>query len=996
MNRRENGSGAGASAGTADVAPEDAGGREAGGGPEAAGGPDTAGSGASSAIQEVRVAQGGGDRILHDIRAFVPQVGIDRIATVKVYRFEGLTPEETELLAQRLLHSATDRVHALNRPLLTDASWTCEVAYKPGVMNPETASILKASRDLGLDQLQAVDTSIEYHFYGPVAEADRRLVLPLLVNETVQAVVTRKPATLRIGGKRGTTRPVPLRGLSAAELETLSARRQLFLDAAEMQAVQSFYDGLGREPTDAEIETLAQTWSEHCGHKTFRAEVVVNGQTKEPFIKRIKAAAARYSQEVVSSFVDNSGVLRFYEGWAVCGKVETHNSPSAIEPYGGAATGSGGVFRDIMGTGQGARTIASTDIFCFAPPELPFDSLPPGCLHPRYLLRRVVAGVRDYGNRVGIPTNNGSVHFHPAFRAKPVVMVGAYGLVPEKYARKGAPREGDRVLLVGGRTGRDGIHGATFSSGEMDSRTVSVNAAAVQIGNPIEEKRTLDALLEARDRGWIRAITDCGGGGLSSAVGEMGADTGVHVRLERVPQKYAGLAPWEIWLSESQERMLLAVDPDDVDDVIELCRSFNVEATDIGKFTGDRKLRLAYEDETVCDLPMEFVHDGIPQRRLVTEWSAPAAESSVPPAPTDWTRTCCAVLSHGNVCSKEPIVRQYDHTVQGALVLSPLGGVRDDGPNDAVVLRPLPDRPYGLVISHGLNPGLSLLDPYWGSIWSGVEALANLVAVGGDPREAALIDNFVWPYPDPESLGGLDRAVDACVDLMDAFRLPFISGKDSLSGTYRYPDGRVLKIPPTLCVSVFGRIEDVSRTVTADFKRAGSLIVLLGNLQPEALGGSTYFEVRNAEAGGAGAPRAAGPVPRPDLERLPGLFARLHDVIADGRVLACHDVSEGGVAAAVAEMAFGGDVGAALDLAPLGDARPDALLFSETAGCFLLEIAETDFRPELFEGLPGRIVGRVTEAPRITVTVGTEALFDAPVDTLRRAWLSPMAEVFGS
>ena len=345
---------------------------------------------------------------------------------------------------------------------------------------------------------------------------------------------------------------IPIRKMNNTELLDLS-RDKLFLNLEEMKVVQEYFRRIGRDATDCEIEIIAQTWSEHCVHKTFKAKLIVDGKEKKPLFKRLKDATEEVAHPLVlSAFVDNSGVIEFFDGMAICGKVETHNSPSAIEPYGGAMTSSGGVFRDIVGTGLGAKVLASTDMFCFAPPGTPQDKIPAGCLHPHYLLRRVVAGVRDYGNRMGIPTNNGSLHFHPDFRAKPTVIVGAYGILPAATSRKSWPKAGDLVVTLGGRTGRDGIHGATFSSGEMTDRTMEVNASAVQIGNPIEEKRMFDAILAARDEGLIRTITDCGAG-FASAVGEMGSKTGARIALDRAPLKCPGLAPWEILLSGARK-----------------------------------------------------------------------------------------------------------------------------------------------------------------------------------------------------------------------------------------------------------------------------------------------------------------------------------------------------------------------------------------------------------------------------------------------------------
>jgi len=943
------------------------------------------------AIQEVRVQNKPGlpdtvaEGVLYDVHHTLGIKDITAVSTAKVYRFEGIGGDEARGIAERLLAENIVQLYSVNRPLL-EGQAVVEVAYKPGVMNPEAASIKKSAADLGVQGLQAVDSSREYAFYGPGATVENiELILKkLLVNETVERVVDRKPQTLIIQGTPGSTGIIPIRGMNDRELLELS-RDKLFLNLEEMRAIQSHFRDLEREPTDCEVETLAQTWSEHCGHKTFKAGLRVNGEIKPSLLKRLQEATKRANHPLVlSAFVDNSGVMDFFDGWALCGKVETHNSPSAIEPYGGAMTGSGGVFRDVMGTGHGARVIASTDMFCFAPPGLDQSEVPPGCLHPRHLLRKVVAGVRDYGNRMGIPTNNGSVHFHHDFRAKPTIIVGAYGILPEKDCRKGRPEIGDLAVAMGGRTGRDGIHGATFSSGEMTHRTVDVNSSAVQIGNAIEEKRMADALLAASREGLVRAITDCGAGGFGSAFGEMGEETGVEVWLERAPLKYPGLSPWEIWLSESQERMALAVSPDHWPRLSEICRLYNVEAVVLGAFTGDRMLHVKYQGETVCRLEMEFLHNGLPKREMEAVWVPPAEARAVPGPPADWAEAYRGVLAHLDVCSKEPIIRMYDHGVQGSNVLPPLGGEAGDAPNDAVVLAPLPGKNYGVVISHGMNPVLNKINPYHGSLWAAAEAVANAVAVGADPAEICLIDNFIWPFPDSESLGALDMAVDACVDFVGATGMPFISGKDSLSSTYRGDGGEVIKIPPVLCVSAFGRISDVGKTVTADFKRAGSAIVLLGKRDAPDLAGSVYCRLAGVEGTN---------LPRIDLEALSPVFRALHSAIKGGSVLACHDLSEGGLAAALAEMCFGGEVGAALQLAD-GD-LPEEFLFNETAGVFLLELADESLLPGLFGDLPHRVVGRTT--PERTISVGREGkkLFSIEVESLREAWKGPLKEVFG-
>jgi phosphoribosylformylglycinamidine synthase subunit PurSL len=927
-----------------------------------------------------------GADVLAEIRRTLGLSGITRVRSVKVYRLEGVGADEAERVARALLVEAVDQRWSLDAPVVQRADRVVEVAYRPGVMNPEAASIAKSAADLGVHPV-AVDSSREYAFYGEVDDDGlRQIIARLLINPTVERVIEHAPETLVIAGTPGATRQVAVRAMDDAALVALS-EGGLYLNLAEMHALRDHFTSLGRDPTDLELEALAQTWSEHCVHKTFHSPVVVDGVPKAPFMDRLKATSRQYGDLVLSAFVDNSGVMAFYDGWAIAGKVETHNSPSAIEPYGGAMTGSGGVFRDIMGTGRGAAVVASTDMFCFAPPDLPAEDVPPGALPPDYLLRRVVAGVRDYGNRMGIPTNNGSVHFHRDFRAKPTVIVGSYGIMPAALAEKGEALPGDRILALGGRTGRDGIHGATFSSAAMTHETIDVNSQAVQIGNPIEEKRLLDALLVCRDEGLIRAVTDCGAGGFSSAVGEMGKKLGVEVHLDRAPLKYTGLAPWEIFLSESQERMVLAVAEADVERVRAICARYNVEVTDLGTFQANGRLRVLYEGEVVGDLDMRFLHDGWPARTLEATWAPGVGDGRLPEMPADadaWRAAALAVLAQGDVASKEPIVRQYDHTVQGTCVVAPFAGPAGDAPMDAAVLAPLLGKPYGMVIAHGLNPVLNTFDAYWGSVWAAAEAMANLVAVGGNPREASLIDNFIWPFPDASSLGDLDRAVDACVDVMHALGRPFISGKDSLSSTYRYPDGRVLKIPPVLCISVFGRIDDVTRTVSADLKAEGSTLVLVGARDTGGMGGSAYLAAHGLRG---------DRVPRVDLAVLPKVLDAVYAAIRSGAVRACHDVAEGGLLAALAEMAIGGRRGVEVDVAGLAE-RADLALFNETAGVFVVEVADEAAAGRLFADVPHVVIGGVVAQPQVRVCDGGRDLFAATLDELRAAWEGPMRAVF--
>lgn len=937
------------------------------------------------AIHEIHVKRkdGFGDPRGADVAAEAKRtLSIDtKVTTTTVYRVEGPTLDQAQILARDAFVDPIVEEGGVSHSSISSSKSHVEVSYKPGVTDPVAGTIQKVGRDSGIN-VEAARVSTLYEFEG-ITQLQADLVADrLLVNKTVQEILVAKSESLQNQGERGSVSTVPITETTDAQLMELS-RDKLFLNLEEMKIVQRYFRTLNRDPRDAELEIIAARWSEHCVHKTFNAKVLVDGVEKPPLFTRIKDTSRKYfGDDVATAFEDNSGGMRFYDGQVVFVKWETHNSPSALEPKGGAATGSGGVFRDIMGTGQGAKTIMSTDIFAVAPFDMNPALLPPNCISPDALLRGVVSGVRDYGNPMGIPTPNGSVHFHEDFRAKPTVLVGAYGITPEQYAQKGEPEIGDRVIVIGGRTGRDGIHGATFSSAEMTERTATVNATAVQIGNPIEEKKMADLIIEARDRGLIRAITDCGAAGFSSAIGEIGENIGVNVDISRAPLKYEGLAPWEIWISESQERMVLAVSPDNIEEFQRLAARFNVEATDLGFFDGEKRMKVFYGNEIVADLDYEFLIHGLPQRVMEARFVQEVFEEPKIEEPVDWVDTFKMIMAHGNVCSKLPIVEQYDTTVQGGSVLVPYGGEKLDSPNDAAVVRPLLDKPYGVIVSHGINPILTKIDPRRGAIWSATEAVSNLVSAGGDYREMVLCGNYVSPVPDEQYMGSLDIQVDAVNEFLDAIKRPIVSGKDSLSSTYTYRDGTKLHIPPVVNISTLGKIPDVEKTMSADFKKTGSTVVLVGKMHP-GMGGSTYYDVNGF---------VGNNVPEIDLQLLPNVFKTIHSGIEQGEITACHDVSEGGIAGAVAEMAFGGDLGVELGIDI--QTRPDFFLFNETAGMFIVEIDNPTIAEELFGDVPYMVLGKTTIEKNFTVNTNGRELFHLDIDELKEAWKEPMRRLF--
>ena len=1090
---------------------------------------------------EVRVGRDPrADAVVRDAASIGVRLASARLA--RVYLIEGdltddnLTTIRDRLLADPVTESAV--IGADYTPMGAEDGGdgcTIEVHPLPGVMDPVAQSVQKAVLDLTGDRVR-VSTGVRYDLSGiPRAEA-RVLADRMLANGVVHAVHTEPywPDALPTGhAYQFSLRHMPLRGLDDHALARLSREAHLFLSLDEMRTIRDAYRVLGREPTDVELETLAQTWSEHCVHKTLKSKIVYRGQEEEQVEMNgeggvdggggidwrnrpghtinadgsvtidnlLKSTVAAATHELIadgvdwtlSVFVDNAGIIAFDDEHAVCVKVETHNHPSALEPYGGAATGIGGCIRDVIGTGLAARPIANTDVFCVAHPdrfsksfttedteehrnELERDSeladidsvshssdisshsesqssslcnsvstvvnlLPTGCLHPRRILSRVVAGVRDYGNRMGIPTVNGAVSFDDRYVGNPLVYCGCVGIMPrDRVGGEAGP--GDRIIVLGGRTGRDGIHGATFSSAELTDAHADEFSHAVQIGNAIEEKRVLDAILRARDyapssqtqqypmpdaKCLYSAITDCGAGGFSSAVGEMGERIGAEVELANAPLKYEGLSYTEIWISEAQERMVLAVPPENVPALQRICDEEHVELADLGHFgTDKRELILRYDGVEVGRLPMDFLHDGIPTPTRVATWgigrfttedteghgeerersadkirydsvsdigntyhlseshsSTPcnSVSSVVDSVPIE--DALLALLAHPDVASKHWIVSQYDHEVQGATVVKPLVGPGISGPGDGAVIEPVPGTGRGLAIASGLQTRIGDPenggDPYLMALAAIDECVRNLVCVGADPERIAILDNFCWPSCEkPENLGSLVRAAEGCYDGAKAYRTPFVSGKDSLNNQFKTDTGDVIEIPPTLLITGVGIVPDIARCVTSDAKRSGNILIVIGDTN-NRMGGSLWMELH----GGHDA------FPGVDLEAGPRTARVVAGLIREGLVLSAHDCSEGGLLVAVAEMLIGGHrpgapIGADLDLVDVHD-DTTAAAFAETSGRYVLEVEPgvLDRVAEVASDVSWRRIGHVTDTGRL---VWEDAALDTYLDTLTRVW----------
>jgi len=954
---------------------------------------------------------------------------IDDIRVVRVYTVsEDLTEDVLTTWARGALSDPISDQVSVNGHLPTEADWIVEVDFKPGVTDNEGRTAREALSLLLEDRpAPAVYSGLQYRIFGRLERGQvHRLAEDFFANTLIQRIRIASRAEF-VGGQMLRANPpvvrnpheprvrtVSLEGDDDA-LEALSRQNVWALSAAEMKVVRAWFErpevretrrraGLDGQLTDVEMECIAQSWSEHCKHKIFSANITYteNGVTERipGLYKTCIQATTRAIRErdgeadrCLSVFVDNAGVVRFDEEHGLVFKVETHNSPSALDPYGGALTGIVGVNRDPFGTGMGAELLFNTDVFCLADPRRE-EPPPTGLLHPMRILEGVRTGVEHGGNQSGIPTINGSVVFDDRYIGKPLVYCGTGGLIPLELDGRPGYRKyvqaGDLVVMVGGRIGKDGIHGATFSSVELSEESPS---SAVQIGDPITQKRMFDFLLKARDAGLYSGLTDNGAGGLSSSVGEMATFSGgADIDLAKAPLKYAGLDPWEILVSESQERMTVAVPPAKLDAFLAMSNLMNVESTVLGTFTDAGTFTVRHDGKLVALLDLGFLHDGLPRRELAATWTPPAPAEPALPADPDLRGLLLRLLSRLNIASKEYWVRQYDHEVKGRSVVKPLCGAAAQGPSDAAVMRPLLHSLRGIVVSHGLVPRYSDIDAGAMAAASVDEAVRNAVAAGGDPDTFSALDNFCWPdpiapAPDHErKLAELVRANRALQQICLAYNLPLISGKDSMKNDARV-GARWISVPPTLLISLAGIVPDVRRAVTMDFKRPGHAVYVMGLTRRE-LGGSEYL----AELGLAS---TAIPVVRAaDNLRL---YRALHAAMVRGLVASCHDCSDGGLGVALAESAFAGGLGCAADLslvpADAPDLRDDELLFSESTGRFVVSVAPENAAAfeEALAGLPVARVGETITSDRIDLRLARGGAVSWSLAECFSAWHAPLA-----
>lgn len=900
-----------------------------------------------------------------------------------------LQPHELQRLARELLTDTVTQTAEWRNGHASNAGHAIEVALRPGVTDPVAHEIVRAAHALGITGVAQAATGQRYTVVGNnnqalAASELHTLARRLLANDVVQRYTLGEiePTFPQDAHASGIVETLAITELSDDELLQLSDQRRAALDLNEMRAIQRYYRSLGREATDVEFEMLAQTWSEHCIHKTFKANIELGSlgyerdrslelgdsisKLQSPINGILKTFLRAATNEIAapwvrSAFVDNAGIIDFDDEHEISFKVETHNHPSAIEPFGGANTGVGGVIRDVLGVS--AKPIAATDVLCFGPQDLDPATLPEGVLHPRRIRSGVVAGVQDYGNKIGVPTVSGAIYYDEGYTANPLVFCGCVGIAPKnKHPR--LPQPHDRVIVLGGRTGRDGLRGATFSSMTMDAQTGHVAGASVQIGDPITEKGLVEVITRARDQNVYHAVTDCGAGGLASAVGEMASTTGADIELQNVRLKYPGLAPWEIWLSEAQERMVLAVPPENIAPLQQLCDLYSVELTDIGAFTETKHIRVHYANRRVLDLENHFLHEGIPQRQLYAEIPESKIENRKSKI-SDANRTLLEFLAHPNIASKADVIRMYDHEVQGGTVVKPLTGAQNDAPSDAVVLKPLGAQgTRGIVLSCGLNPEYGKHDAYRMALSVIDEAIRNAVAVGADPDRIALLDNFCWGNPkQPETLGALVEAARGCYDGALLFQTPFISGKDSLNNEYLGADGKRHAIPPTLLISAIGIIENINAAVTMDLKLAGNLLYRVGVSSDNGIVPSV-------------SPHA------------PHIYRALHQAMQAGLVCACHDLSEGGLAVTAAEMCLGGRLGMNLTV------ENAETLFAETNTSFLVEVTPDNAAAlEQHFSIPLSLtqLGTVTQEQHLEISTHDTHLISLSLDALSTAFSGVLA-----
>lgn len=909
----------------------------------------------------------------------------------KVFRLEGLSATDAMKLKSLFCNPVTETLQT-ETGLEENGGPVLEIGYQRAVTDPELPSILHGAQALGVTGLEWARIFHRYQFAGLDQAAAGQVAGRYLFNPQVQVMLGKGEVwdSLKPRGESGRVVPIPLKGLSRKELTEISDSMRLFMNPEQMEALQRIEAKIGRPLTDAEVEMFAQTWSDHCYHTTWKSLRL---------LEALMAATREIGHEVVlSAFEDNAGVMAFYEGWALTVKGETHNSPTAVSPYGGIMTKHGGVIRDTLGCGQGAYPIGGSTVMGIGDPRMDWKDVPKGALHPKTILFESIRGTADYVNPMGIPMMFPVYRFHPGYTGKCFALGHSIGLIPAARAKKGKPLPGDLVILLGGPTGRDGLHGATVSSDSMTHDTAEKDAAHVQIGHPIEERKFMEAIPALRDEDCIRAITDLGAGGLSSAAGEMGSETGIWINLSRVPLKTSGLLPWEIWISESQERMLLCCSPGKADEVLTLLGKYQVAAEIIGCFTQSRRCQVVADPyggfsppgtrdaETVVDLPFEDLRKGCPLPSLHPAGGKRASRPFSPPVPrsrSEWMDAFRKILGHPNLCSQAHAGTQFDNTIQGCTVTGPYD--RTYGmPNDIWASAPLLGKPYGAVSAVAFNPFYGELDPAGLAKLMILEAAGKLVAAGVALEDMVFCDNFYTPAVTPSIAWDLKQMVETCCELSRALGIPFISGKDSSSGTFIGEKGFRLDVPPTLAVLSLGRIPDVRKLIPKPWIGPGNDLFLLGPISGD-LGGSIYLDAFG---------HRGDRLPDPDAGQVLAAWKKLRGLQDRGMIRSAAAIGGGGIFLKAFEMSLGSGLGCELELRGL-TVRPDvpsadAALFAESVGCIMVETLPEHQRA--LEGAGAVRIGQTLKKRDLVFHSDVETAM--PMQELEACWEEPFREIF--
>lgn len=976
---------------------------------------------------------------------------LDKIEESKFYLLESDSSDQLSASREVLCDPVLDIFHSENW-VQEKAAFAVEVGFKPGVTDNLSKSVIDGFKLFDIET--AVSTGKIFWLYGGLDRVEANKVAnEILANPLLNSikVMTANEFYKNDRFSKVELPKVAIEGagevsainleLSDKELEKLSVERCLALTTEELSEIKNFYKkdsvikarseaGLPNCPTDVELEVMAQTWSEHCKHKIFAANIeykesvapkygpsLGNITVDSLFKECIKETTEKIKSErnldwLISVFSDNAGIVRFDKNIDLCFKAETHNSPSALDPYGGALTGILGVNRDILGCGLGARPIANTDVFCFAPSNLGDHdhgkSLPVGPKPPRRTIEGVHKGVEDGGNKSGVPTVNGAFFFDNNYAGKPLVFCGTVGVMPQKLedgrtTEGKGQKPGDRIYMVGGAIGADGIHGATFSSLELDENSP---ATAVQIGDPITQKRVMDFMMVARDRGLFTSVTDNGAGGLSSSVGEMAElPGGAIVNLEKAPTKYPGLKPYELFISESQERMTFSVETKKALEFERLAKEYSVDATDIGEFTDSGSLDIYFGDELCAKIDLDFLHNGLPQMKLKSVWDGEIYERE------NWCNDIGAspyngvinqsqieehlknILKRPTVASKESYVRRYDHEVGGATHIKPFGGKTGNAPNDSGVIWLGPhggEMDNAVAIGCGIAPRISLYDTYLMAQFSVDEAFRNIVTSGADPEQVCLLDNFCWPDPiyhptkntdGDHKLAQLVRACKGLSDICEAYGSPLVSGKDSMKNDFRgkngYGEEIKVSVLPTLLVSAIGKL-NINHSKQTSVTKEGDQVFLLGGAGKGLLG-SELLETTKIEG---------AELPTIDLKKNYELYKLIHKAHKENLFSSLHDISDGGLLVCLAESCFGGSLG--IDSIIPKDQDPLNFLFNESPGRFVVTLNSESVErfTEIFKD--STHLGAVISDSKLKVSFQERVLVDSSTEILKETWRTPI------